>query len=228
MRKTFSSGVLVVVRFALASALALLGFGAVHALVDGSDAAVRATTTIPNPDPPPPTTTQRAPNPPPPPPPPPPPQPVAPPPPPQPVAPPPPPPPAASLVPAPQPAQPSVQTPPAKKQKVQHPKKQTTLVSARLSRPRPPNLTGQAASTLESVAVASEATSGADSSLAPLLFGIATGLALLGIAIALTPAWAVPQPVAKVVAEYRENILIGGLTAVLGVGVAFAIVVSGL
>lgn len=77
------------------------------------------------------------------------------------------------------------------------------------------------------VAIASEATSGA-SALTPLLFGIATGLALLGIAIALTPAWAVPRPVERVVAEYRENIIIGGITAVLGVGVGFAIVVSGL
>src|SRR6266496_2178559 len=99
MRKTFSSGLPIVFRFVLAAAFALLGFGAVHALVGGSDAAVQATTTIPDPAPPPP----------------PPPQPVAPPPPPQPVAPPP---PSESFVPAPQPAQPSVQIPRAKKQKV--------------------------------------------------------------------------------------------------------------
>lgn len=109
---------------------------------------------------------------------------------------------------------------------MQHPKKHATPVADRLSRPRPPTLTGQVVSAREPVEVASEATSGASSALAPLLFGIASGLALLGIAIALTPAWAVPQPFAKVVAEYRENILIGGIAAVLGVGVGFAIVLS--
>jgi hypothetical protein len=113
------------------------------------------------------------------------------------------------------------------KRNVEHPTNHATPVAARLSRPRPPTLTRPAISRQDPVAIASEATSGA-SALTPLLFGIVTGLGLLGIAIALTPAWAVPRPVARVVAEYRENIIIGGITAVLGVGVGFAIVVSGL
>jgi hypothetical protein len=115
---------------------------------------------------------------------------------------------------------------------VEHPTNRATPVAARLIRPRPPTLTRLAISRQDPVAIASEPTSGASaltpSALTPLLFGIATGLALLGIAIALTPAWAVPRPVARVVAEYRENIIIGGITAVLGVGVGFAIVVGGL
>lgn len=65
--------------------------------------------------------------------------------------------------------------------------------------------------------------------LLPLVLGIALGLSLMIVAVALTPAWAMRKgSVAAVVEDRRETLLYGGVAVALGVavGVGIALVLS--
>jgi hypothetical protein len=65
--------------------------------------------------------------------------------------------------------------------------------------------------------------------LVPLVLGIALGLSLMIVAVALTPAWAMRKgSVASVVEDRRETLLYTGLAVALaiGVGLGIALVLS--
>jgi hypothetical protein len=65
--------------------------------------------------------------------------------------------------------------------------------------------------------------------LLPLVLGIALGLSLMIVAVALTPAWAMRKgSLAAVVEDRRETLLYTGVAVALaiGVGVGIALVLS--
>ena len=59
--------------------------------------------------------------------------------------------------------------------------------------------------------------------LLPLVFGIALGLSLMIVGVALTPAWAMGRSVAVVVGERRETLLYTGVAVALAIGLGVAI-----
>jgi hypothetical protein len=56
-----------------------------------------------------------------------------------------------------------------------------------------------------------------------LVFGIALGLSLMIVAVALTPARVMRRSVAVIVEDRRETLLYGGVTAALGIGLGLGI-----
>ena len=87
----------------------------------------------------------------------------------------------------------------------------------------------QAASRAAALPVATVAGSRSSSLLLPLVLGIALGLLLMIVGVALTPAWAMRKgSLAAVVEDRRETLLYTGVavTLAIGVGVAVALVLS--
>lgn len=81
-----------------------------------------------------------------------------------------------------------------------------------------------AAATAAAVAtVATVATSPPSSMLLPLVFGIALGLSLMIVGVALAPPWAMRGSVAVVVGHRRETLLYAGVVVALGVGLGLGI-----
>lgn len=198
-------------RVTLLVCFALLGFASTYAYAGGSHAAT-GTTTVPNPDPPPRTTTVR------------------------PLPPPPPPPPPAQTYVAPPPP-PAPFTPPRVKphrQRVvrQHPrakKKAAVAAAPRGGPPSPPEITQRQPEFLgPTVVPVASLSSGSSSSLLPLLLGIALGLSLVVVGVALTPPWALPRPVGIVVYEQRDQLVYGGIATALSIGLGLLITVAGL
>jgi hypothetical protein len=56
-----------------------------------------------------------------------------------------------------------------------------------------------------------------------LVLGIALGLSLMIVAVALTPARAMRRSVAIIVEDRRETLLYGGVAAALGLGLGLAL-----
>lgn len=56
-----------------------------------------------------------------------------------------------------------------------------------------------------------------------LVLGIALGLSLMIVAVALTPARAMRRSVATIVEDRRETLLYGGLAAALGLGLGLTL-----
>jgi hypothetical protein len=110
---------------------------------------------------------------------------------------------------------------------VQQPKKHATPIPARFRPPRPTSLKREAVAAAPGAIAVGAATTSGSSALVPLIFGTAIGLALLGIAVALMPAWAVPGSVSRVVEGHREDIVIGGVAAVLSILVSLMIALGG-
>jgi len=188
-------------------ACGLLGFAGSYALAGGFHRAAGATTTSPRPDPPPTTTVHPQPAPPPPPP-----AQAPPPPPPVYVAPPPPP------VAASRPAQKSVRHPARRRHHHRQSQKKAGPAAAN-SPPRPPDRPS-------AVALASPATTGADISsslLVTLVLGIGLAAAVVSIAVAVTPPWALPRPVAIAIHERRQELIFGGVGMALAICVSLAV-----
>ena len=61
--------------------------------------------------------------------------------------------------------------------------------------------------------------------LAPLVFGIALAIALLGAGLGATPPWALEWPVVAFVYERRDALFFAGLGIALGLVVALAVTV---
>jgi hypothetical protein len=61
------------------------------------------------------------------------------------------------------------------------------------------------------------------STLLPILLGVGLGLALLVIAVALTPPWVLPRPVGAVVYERRDSLVYAGIATALSIGVGVLI-----
>jgi hypothetical protein len=59
--------------------------------------------------------------------------------------------------------------------------------------------------------------------LVSLVLGIALGLSLMLVAVALTPARVMRRSVAVIVEDRRETLLYGGLAAALGIGLGLGI-----
>lgn len=59
--------------------------------------------------------------------------------------------------------------------------------------------------------------------LVSLVLGIALGLSLMLVAVALTPARVMRRSVAVIVEDRRETLLYGGVAAALGVGVGLGL-----
>jgi len=91
--------------------------------------------------------------------------------------------------------------------------------------PPPPAETTQLEPTSLGPTVAS-IRSGSSSSLLPLLLGIALGLSLIVVAIALTPPWALPRSIGIVVYEQREQLVYGGLATAIGIGLGLLITLA--
>ena len=85
----------------------------------------------------------------------------------------------------------------------------------------------EAAAKAAALPVATVAASPSSSWLLPLVLGIALGLSLMIVGVALTPAWAMRRSVA-VVEDRRETLLYTGVAIALaiGVGVGIAMVLS--
>jgi hypothetical protein len=85
----------------------------------------------------------------------------------------------------------------------------------------------EAATKAAALPVATVAASPSSSLLLPLVLGIALGLSLMIVGVALTPAWAMRRSVA-VVEDRRETLLYTGVAIALaiGVGVGIAMVLS--
>jgi hypothetical protein len=61
---------------------------------------------------------------------------------------------------------------------------------------------------------------GSSSFLLPLVLGVALGLSLLAVALALTPPWALPRPVLALVYAWREALIFAGCGTALCIGLA--------
>jgi hypothetical protein len=86
----------------------------------------------------------------------------------------------------------------------------------------------EAAAKAAALPVATVAESPSSSMLLPLVLGIALGLLLMIVGVALKPAWAMRRSAAVVVEDRRETLLYGGVAVALaiGVGVGVALVLS--
>jgi len=62
--------------------------------------------------------------------------------------------------------------------------------------------------------------------LVPLVLGIALGLSLMLVAVALTPARVFRRPVAAIVEDRRETLFYGGIAAALGLGLGLGIALA--
>jgi hypothetical protein len=60
----------------------------------------------------------------------------------------------------------------------------------------------------------------------PLLFGIALGLSLSAVAIALVPAWILPRPVDIMVYERRDLFVLAGIATALSIGLGLLIALA--
>ena len=80
-----------------------------------------------------------------------------------------------------------------------------------------------AAATAAAIPVDTVATSPPSSMLLPLVLGIALGLSLMIVGVALAPAWAMRGSVAVVVKHRRETLLYTGVVVALGVGLGLGI-----
>ena len=92
------------------------------------------------------------------------------------------------------------------------------------SPPPPEILAGPAfAATVEPIASVS---SGSSSTLLALGLVIALGVALLVVAIALTPPWVLPRPVGIAVYERRDSLVYAGIATALSIGVGLLITLT--
>jgi len=74
--------------------------------------------------------------------------------------------------------------------------------------------------------LASPATTGADISsslLVTLVLGIGLAAAVVSIAVAVTPPWALPRPVAIAIHERRQELIFGGVGMALAICVSLAV-----
>jgi hypothetical protein len=68
--------------------------------------------------------------------------------------------------------------------------------------------------------------SDSSSLLLPLALGVALGLALLPVALALTPSWALPRPVFALVYAWREALIFAGCGMAVCIALAITFAVS--
>jgi len=115
------------------------------------------------------------------------------------------------------------------RQHAQKKKKKAAVVAAstRTGPPPPPEITQRQPATLgPTVVPVASVSSGSSSALLALVFGIALGLALVVVAIALTPPWVLPRQMGAVVFERRDPMLIVGMATALGIGVGLLITLA--
>ncbi len=60
-----------------------------------------------------------------------------------------------------------------------------------------------------------------------LLLGVALGLSLLVIAVAMTPPWMLPRQMVRPVYEHREAVVVGGIATTLSIGLGLVITLFG-
>jgi len=109
------------------------------------------------------------------------------------------------------------------------PKKKKAVVPAATTSgpPPPPEITQrQPASLGPTVVPVASLSSAPSSSVLPLLLGIALGLSLIVVGIALTPPWALPRAVGIVVYEQRDQLVYGGIATALSIGLGLLITVA--
>jgi hypothetical protein len=70
------------------------------------------------------------------------------------------------------------------------------------------------------------ASPGSSSFLLPIALGVALGLSLLAVALALTPPWALPRTVQALVYAWREALIFAGCGTALCIGLAITFAAS--
>jgi hypothetical protein len=93
--------------------------------------------------------------------------------------------------------------------------------------PPPPEITQLGPASLGSTVAVANLSSGSSSSLLPLLLGIALGLSLVVVGLALTPPRALPRPVGILVYEQRESLVFGGVAIALAISLGLLITLAG-
>lgn len=106
------------------------------------------------------------------------------------------------------------------------PKKVAAPLTTTTGPPPSPEITqGRPASFGPTVVPVANVSSGS-STLLPLLLGIALGLSLVVVGIALTPPWFLPRPVGVAVYERRDGLIYAGVATALSIGLGLLITLA--
>jgi hypothetical protein len=106
------------------------------------------------------------------------------------------------------------------------PKKHKKVVPARTTTPKRPSVARRPANRARTALQLSGASSSSSSFVLPVFLGVALGLSLLAVALALSPSWALPHSMAALIYHRGNVVIYGGLVAALCISIAIGLVVS--